>query len=32
MGGHLPRSIGAFDPEQDLTDLTGKVVIVTGAK
>lgn len=32
MGGRLSRSTGAFNPEKDLIDLSGKVVIVTGAK
>lgn len=32
MGGCLSRKTGAFDPQKDLNDLTGKVAIVTGAK
>ncbi|KAF8906837.1 hypothetical protein CPB84DRAFT_1959889 [Gymnopilus junonius] len=31
MGGLLSRRTGYFKPERDLADLTGKVVIVTGA-
>jgi len=32
MGGCLSRKTGEFDPQKGLADLTGKVVIVTGAK
>ncbi|KDR76480.1 hypothetical protein GALMADRAFT_210460 [Galerina marginata CBS 339.88] len=31
MGGFLSRRTGYFDPQRDLADLTGKVVIITGA-
>ncbi|KAF8156644.1 hypothetical protein B0H34DRAFT_469564 [Crassisporium funariophilum] len=30
MGGCLSRKTGDFDPQKDLHDLTGKIVIVTG--
>ncbi|KAF8970377.1 hypothetical protein BDZ97DRAFT_1914683 [Flammula alnicola] len=31
MGGCMSRKTGCFDPRKDLDDLTGKVVVVTGA-